>query len=185
MDYVEFSINYAIESIILLRPIDWCGAGILAIVMAGIAIYLIRKKCIRWGQAVALVLLSVYIFLVFCSTVFARPNIGGHAYQLVPFWSYREIVTHGSRDLLVENLLNIVMLMPVGFLLPVLSQKIKVKHTFLVALAISYAIEFSQLLFGGGLFELVDDPFHNIVGAMIGYGIYHGIMLRRRKRNMA
>lgn len=175
MDYVEFSTNYAKKSILLLRPIDWMLAVVLATIVACIAIYLKRQNRISIYQAIAAVLLVTYVFLVFSSTVFSRSYTGVHSYRLLPFWSYREIFHYGRMDLLVENLLNIVLLMPAGFLLPVLNRKFKLKHIILAASVMSYTIELSQLIFCKGLFELFDDPFHNILGAVIGYGMYMGV----------
>ncbi|RHT19472.1 VanZ family protein [Clostridium sp. AM34-9AC] len=43
---------------------------------------------------------------------------------------------------------------------------------------ISYSIEFSQLLTKRGLFELFDDPFHNVLGAIIGFTLWRMIMKR-------
>ena len=44
----------------------------------------------------------------------------------------------------------------------------KLRWVILIATIISYSIEFSQLLTKRGLFELFDDPFHNVLGAIIG-----------------
>ena len=46
----------------------------------------------------------------------------------------------------------------------------------LIAVIISYSIEFSQLLTKRGLFELFDDPFHNVLGAIIGFRLWRMIM---------
>ena len=40
------------------------------------------------------------------------------------------------------------------------------------------SIEFSQLLTKRGLFELFDDPFHNVPGAIIGFTLWRMIMKR-------
>ena len=48
----------------------------------------------------------------------------------------------------------------------------------LIAVIISYSIEFSQLLTKRGLFELFDDPFHNAPGAIIGFTLWRMIMKR-------
>ncbi len=175
MGYVEFSTNYAKKSILLLKPIDWVIAAVLAVIVACFAVYLKKRNSMNTCQAIASVLFVTYTFLFFCSTVFSRPYKGVHSYRLFPFWSYREILHYGRMDLLVENLLNIVLLMPVGFLLPVLNRKFKLKHIILAASVMSYTIELSQLIFCKGLFELFDDPVHNILGAVIGYGMYMGV----------
>ena len=53
----------------------------------------------------------------------------------------------------------------------------KLKWVILIAVIISYSIEFSQLLTKRGLFELFDDPFHNAPGA-IGFTLWRMIMKR-------
>ena len=177
MDFVELTSNYAMKSIFVLDTTDWMIAGIIAFILICVAMRLAQQKRICNTQAVAAVLLATYLFLIFCSTVIARPNLGVHSYQLQPFWSYKEVMEKGRTDLLAENLLNVGMLVPIGFLLPLLSRRIKFRHVIFAAFLISYTIELSQLIFCKGLFELVDDPFHNVLGAIVGYGIYRAAWL--------
>ena len=54
----------------------------------------------------------------------------------------------------------------------------KLRWVILIAAIISYSIEFSQLLTKRGLFELFDDPFHNVLGAIIGFTLWRMIMKR-------
>ena len=54
----------------------------------------------------------------------------------------------------------------------------KLRWVILIAVIISYSIEFSQLLTKRGLFELFDDPFHNVPGAIIGFTLWRMIMKR-------
>lgn len=54
----------------------------------------------------------------------------------------------------------------------------KLRWVILIAAIISYGIEFSQLLTKRGLFELFDDPFHNVLGAIIGFTLWRMIMKR-------
>lgn len=54
----------------------------------------------------------------------------------------------------------------------------KLRWVILIATIISYSIEFSQLLTKRGLFELFDDPFHNVLGATIGFTLWRMIMKR-------
>ena len=70
--------------------------------------------------------------------------------------------------LLQENLLNILLLFPAGILLPgVTGRKLKWWMGLLVGIAVSSAIEISQLLLCRGLFEF-DDIIHNSLGCMLG-----------------
>ena len=67
-----------------------------------------------------------------------------------------------------ENLLNILLLFPAGILLPgVTGRKLKWWMGLLVGIAVSSAIEISQLLLCRGLFEF-DDIIHNSLGCMLG-----------------
>lgn len=54
----------------------------------------------------------------------------------------------------------------------------KLRWVILIAVIISYSIEFSQLLTKRGLFELFDDLFHNVPGAIIGFTLWRMIMKR-------
>lgn len=124
-----------------------------------------RKTVFR---SIALGLLAAYLFLVFSTTVFARPTYARPHYNLMPFWSYVSIY-HGSRSLLTEDLSNVVMLMPVGVLMPLIWQT-RLKRTVFYGFLISFTIELLQLVFRKGLWEF-DDLFHNTLGVLIGYGI--------------
>ena len=64
--------------------------------------------------------------------------------------------------------MNILLLFPAGILLPGLTgRKLKWWMGLLVGIAVSSAIEISQLLLCRGLFEF-DDIIHNSLGCMLG-----------------
>lgn len=68
-------------------------------------------------------------------------------------------------------ILNILMFMPLGILLPILHNRFhEIKWTMGTALGFTLFIECLQLITGFGIFEL-DDIFNNVLGALIGYGI--------------
>ena len=87
--------------------------------------------------------------------------------------------------MLRQLLINFVMLMPVGFLLPVV---IKAKHKYLITMALSLLltvfIETMQLITKCGSFE-VDDIINNFVGAVLGMLIYMMLnnIIQKRKGN--
>lgn len=149
---------------------------ILAVLVFAIIslIMLCRRKCIRCSQDVAGILLLMYLITVLGSTVFAR-MLGERKYQLEVFWSWKEIfhsvAQNGSilqNQLFQENILNMLMLFPVGFLLPlVFARKIKWYQGLLFGMVFSSAIELLQLFLCRGLFEF-DDIIHNSFGCMIG-----------------
>ena len=97
---------------------------VLTVVCIGMAVCVYRKK-LRIIQASAVVALVVFLGIVFGSTVFTR--IGTvRQYELLPFWSWREVICNHDRELLKENLLNFILLLPAGILLPLIANhKIK------------------------------------------------------------
>lgn len=112
-------------------------------------------------------LLIFFLGIVFGSTVFTR-TVSPREYELVPFWSWREVILYHDMFLLHENLLNCILLMPVGILLPLIAgHKVRLRTALMIGALISAVIETSQLVFMRGLFEW-DDMIHNGVGCMIG-----------------
>ena len=63
------------------------------------------------------------------------------------------------------------MFIPMGLLLGCGFQRIKFRQVFIVGLCISGLIEFLQLVFKKGVCE-IDDVIHNVVGCLVGYGLY-------------
>lgn len=75
----------------------------------------------------------------------------------------------GSRELIIENILNVIMFIPFGiFLYDLPFRRIPVSRVLLTALLSSFVIEFIQLTGRLGEFEF-DDMLHNTAGALIGY----------------
>lgn len=74
-----------------------------------------------WKKVVGL-LLAEYVFLIYCSTVIYRKvaeGVVGHNFS--PFWSY-EAIKNGREDLIAENIMNVVVFVPVGILLGLISR---------------------------------------------------------------
>ena len=117
--------------------------------------------------------LIAYIAFIFCSTVFFREMQKKCMYDLHPFWSYKAIL-NGRENLVAENIMNIVMFMPVGFLLGVAFAEIRWKAVLLIGLSLSIGIETLQFVYSKGFTE-VDDVMHNTLGCMIGYGVVCGM----------
>jgi glycopeptide antibiotics resistance protein len=90
--------------------------------------------------------------------------------NLVPF---KTILVYllGEKGLMIGgiNLVgNIVLLMPVGFLVPLIFRNITWKKTLAVAVAFGFAIEGLQVVLRVGIFD-IDDVILNGLGVMIGY----------------
>lgn len=117
-------------------------------------LYLKRLGCI---------LLTVSVLLILFATVLFRvPN--PQKPQLELFWSYKAWFA-GNASLGREIVLNILLFVPFGFSMALITKKSWV--VIVAALVLTAASEVVQLLFGLGLFEW-DDIINNTLGAVIG-----------------
>ena len=129
--------------------------------------YCLWKKKLNIIQAGAVVAMVIFLGIVFGSTVFTRISTV-RQYELMPLWSWRAIIRYHDWGLLKEDLLNCILLLPAGALLPVITnRKVKWYQALVFGVLISAVIETSQLVFMRGLFEW-DDMIHNGLGCMIG-----------------
>lgn len=109
-----------------------------------------------------------YIFAVLWVTLIDRVTTHNRSIML-PFWEIWKII-HGDKVMVHYIVGNIIMLMPLGFLLPVWSGNINWKKVVVIGLAASMTIEVTQLITSRGLFEF-DDIMHNTLEALAGYYI--------------
>ena len=144
---------------------------LLSVFCLGVVLFMVFKG-VRTGFKWSSVLLLIeYIFLLFCSTVIFRPTGETRQYDFHPFWSY------DRPELLVENIMNVIVFIPVGM---ILGSLLRVKGSWLVALliscSISITIEALQFWFMKGFSE-VDDVMHNTMGYLIGWCMVKGSRL--------
>jgi len=139
--------------------------GLLSVFCLGLVIFIAWKGFKTGLRYSAVLLLVEYIFLLFCSTVIFRATGETRQYDFHPFWSY------SRPDLLVENIMNVVVFIPVGLLLGIAFKKMTWWKALLIGCGISVTIETLQFFFLRGFSE-VDDVMHNTVGCLIGFGVY-------------
>lgn len=66
--------------------------------------------------------------------------------MLVPFWEYINVIKGIERDFFVKQILgNLVMLMPLGIMLPMI-KRISLKQIFTIAICFSAGIEIMQFI---------------------------------------
>ena len=130
--------------------------------------YMYINTKVSFKQMIARILLFIYLWTVLESTVFTRIPQEHPQYELQVFWSWKAIFHYHDRELLKENILNCMLLMPYGCMIPVaVGKRISWKKGLLIGMATSAVIEVLQLITCRGLFE-IDDIIHNGVGCMIG-----------------
>ena len=185
-----------IYQIIITHNRSWTIREIIAfavvfLIAIFIAAILLRRQKIRIMQAASCLVLLIFLAIIFGSTVFTRTP-GARQYQLEVFWSWKEILKIGAcgrlgsstgDGLLQENFLNILLLLPVGFLLPgTFNRRLKWWQGLITGIIVSSAIEICQLVLCRGLFEF-DDIIHNSLGCMLG--TLAGNKLYQHFRNIA
>ncbi len=165
------------------------------LIVRGILIGTKNTKHVIWWKEIISFLFVIYICMVVAVTLFPLPigfpfNIENlnRSVNIIPFASIiKDINQIGSAydgdslfmiALIVRNVGgNILLLMPLGFLAPILWDKYKkFKNTILLGFSISASIELLQLiesLFSGvGRITDIDDVICNVIGSIVGYYIY-------------
>lgn len=141
--------------------------GLLSVFCLGLVVFIAWKGFkIGLRYSVALLLIE-YIFLIFCSTVFFRTPGDTRQYDFQPFWSY------SRPDLFVENLMNVVVFIPVGLLICIAFKQMIWWKVLLIGCGISVTIETLQFFLMRGFSEF-DDVMHNTLGCLIGWLLVKG-----------
>jgi len=142
--------------------------GIALVVLFG------TRACkFSWDKSIAAALAAAYMFIVLTITVFKRGPTDLPKNYFPPFWAYGMIISKSkiARDLAIQIIMNVIMLAPLGFLIPFFVEK----KPILLGAACSITIELIQLITRKGYFE-IDDIIHNTIGFFIGYLVYRLIM---------
>lgn len=133
---------------------------------------------------VLLVWLLAVMYLMFCGGL--SYSYGGdygqyllHHIELVPFESTQNYLDmlrldRINPDIVARNIAgNIVMFVPLGFLLPCVADRFaKLKLTLSGAVLLAFVLEALQLLTLRGSFD-IDDIILRSVGAMLGFAVWH------------
>lgn len=124
------------------------------------------KKGLRY---LGMLFLAEYVALLSCFAIIFRETRLERKYDIIPFWSY------DKPDLANDNMLNILMFVPIGFLAASLMKKHTVAKTIALCLFISASFEVLQLVFRRGHCD-IDDIINNTFGGMIGCLLFLGCM---------
>ena len=134
-----------------------------------------KKVMIPTGRLLVCAVFIIYLVVVVGATMlrYRMHSFAGGIGEIYPlFYSYKEAWNHFSTREWRNIILNIMMFVPFGFLLPLVSKRFQAFwKTYLAGFLFTFLIEMIQLLFNLGICEL-DDFMNNTVGAMIGYGFY-------------
>lgn len=151
-------------------PADYLIASLVIMSIAILLVLLSPKIGKKW-KIVLWALLIEYLFVVICSTIIFRPSLQPHVFsriQPMPFWTYDAVMTHVPGVNIWDIILNVVLFLPLGFLVTVIYPKTSLWKILASGLVLSLTIEISQYFFSKGITQF-DDIMHNLIGCLIGY----------------
>lgn len=123
------------------------------------------SKILLWG------IFLIYTVIVLGATFIHRTPVMYENINLHIFSSYIKVWNRFSLLELRNIIFNILMFIPLGFVMPLLFKKCeKFYITYFLGLCMTISIEVLQLISKRGIFE-IDDIINNTLGCMIGYGI--------------
>ena len=168
-------INIAREYLII-------GVALIAILFF-IGYFVVYKKLLKGRKKLKVSKVAlwstffVYIIVVLGATLGIRSSGYEGSMNLHLFSSYIEAYNSFSKVSWRNIILNILMFVPLGIILPLIFRKCrKFWVTYLVGFLSTVLLEVIQLVTKRGIFEF-DDIFNNTLGCVIGYGIIMIILL--------
>jgi len=132
------------------------------------------RKRPAWEHLIPGLMLVYYIIIVLGATVFFRTlsRYGLESVELRPFSLYLSAIRTDNAIEWRNLILNIIMFMPIGVLLPLTFTFARsFWKTFAIACALSILIETTQLVLGTGIFA-TDDILNNTLGGIAGFVLF-------------
>lgn len=157
-----------------------------------------KKKHKFMIRAISWVLFIVYlvmmVYFLFFSEMLGRTPSDTYHYNLKPFTEIQRYIIYyrrlGNFYVILNLIGNVICFMPLGFVLPILSNKNRniFKVTF-ICLLCSATVEFTQLISKLGSCD-IDDVILNTLGGILGYLCFiigmlilrHNTSKKKRKR---
>ncbi len=120
-----------------------------------------------------LALFCSFFLIIFATLLFTEINFRPEQYvlNLTPFKWVEEVNSNGIDRVIVEVVPNIIMFIPLGSFLPVVFKMMrKLYRAFFIIFLVTFSVEFLQYFIGRS--SDIDDMIANILGGIIGYGIF-------------
>ena len=121
------------------------------------------------------------ILIVYCLAILYFAVLGREPSTKSIVWlDFLGGYTHPRYNSISNGLLNMCSFIPVGVLVAMITEKYRIGKAILVGLLVSVVIEFSQLIWKRGVFD-VDDFLNDTVGALVGGMLVVCVMSLRMK----
>lgn len=154
-----------------------------------------RKQVGHASLLLFIIYICILVYFVFFSDRYGRgTRFTEYRYNFQPFAEINRYVTYNdcftTENILTNLVGNVLVFMPVGFLVPIIKKKrVYFFRILRVSFGISLFIEVVQLIFRIGVFD-VDDLIMNTLGGILGYvafkttqGCYRRWLRYKRKKN--
>lgn len=115
--------------------------------------------------------ISFVLFFTIMPIITSLPHIFDHPYVPMNFNAFDDVF-NSRGDFIRQVVLNVIMMIPFGFLLPITNKKINFKKIILYTFLFSLCIELLQPLINGVRSADVTDLITNTLGGIIGYIFY-------------
>ena len=143
-------------------------AGLLSVFCIVVVICVANKGGKKEWRLLFKIVFAEFLFLIYSTTIIFRTAKESVEYHFSPFWSYFAYDKVERPELLLENIMNVMVFIPLGFLFSAGFYQMKWWKVMLVGLCISLSIEILQYFFKLGVAEF-DDVMHNTLGCLLGY----------------
>lgn len=181
-DFLKYVLWMLKNSLILVLPLLFVGAGVLWAVRAGYRKRHGSETPFPWGKAALYILLAAYLTVLVYATLM-RFFGGWREVSLHPFRAWREAWNDFSVKSWANILLNIGLFVPAGFLAPMLWKPFRKWYRSIpLGFGLSLAVELVQLALARGICD-VDDLIANTLGTALGFFLAMGLLgLKNRKQ---
>lgn len=131
-----------------------------------------RHESIRGRSLACIAFLALSQGLILAMTLFGREPGAERHFRLLPFWSYRDAIFGGQKELGIQIISNFLLFVPLGAALPLNFRWIdRSRKVLLVCALFSIGVELVQGIAGMGLCE-TDDMIGNTLGGILGFQIW-------------
>ena len=132
----------------------------------------VRGKSVIFINTIMYIYISFVLYFTLMPILTSLLFIFNHPYKFMNLEPFVDVI-NGNGDFVRQILLNVIMMIPFGFLLPLVSQRnIKLKNVIFYTFLFSLCIELLQPLINGIRSSDVTDIITNVAGGIIGYLIY-------------
>ena len=141
----------------------------------------LNRESMNWPPTIAFIAVCAAVAY---GTIFMRQGTESTSIVMEPFQRIKEAIETGDPAELNHDLMNMLMFVPLGLLLPLINRKVfhTASFAFLFGMVVSTLIESMQFLFRLGECD-INDIIANTLGAVVGYLIC--VLLKVPERYMA